>query len=60
LTGFQKAAGYNDAMVQGMKENYGPLLDATDIADAICYVVNQPAHVHVCDIVVRPTRQDYP
>jgi NADP-dependent 3-hydroxy acid dehydrogenase YdfG len=60
LTGFQAAAGYSDDMVNGFKENYGPLLAADDIADAVCHIVSQPPHVHVCDISVRPTRQDYP
>jgi hypothetical protein len=27
---------------------------------AIPYIVTQPPHVHISDIMVRPTRQDYP
>jgi NADP-dependent 3-hydroxy acid dehydrogenase YdfG len=60
LSGFQAAAGYTDEMVNGFKENFGPLLIGDDIANAIHYIVTQPPHVHICDIVVRPTRQDYP
>lgn len=30
------------------------------VADAIRFVVTRPPHVHVSDIVVRPTRQDHP
>jgi len=36
------------------------LLIGDDVADAIHYIVTQPPHVHISDIVVRPTRQDYP
>jgi NADP-dependent 3-hydroxy acid dehydrogenase YdfG len=60
LSGFQAGAGYSDEMVQSLVEKFGPLLTGDDVANAIHYVVTQPPHVHVCDIVVRPTRQDYP
>jgi NADP-dependent 3-hydroxy acid dehydrogenase YdfG len=60
LSGFQDAAGYNDAQVKHFHENFGPLLHGEDIANAIHFVVSQPPHVHVSDIMVRPTRQDYP
>ncbi len=60
ISGFQSAAGYSDAMVQDFHEKFGPLLQSGDIANAIQYVVNQPPHVHVSDIMVRATRQDYP
>lgn len=60
LSGFQAVAGYSDEMVAGFKESFGPLLTGDDIADAIHYMVTRPPHVHVGDIVVRPTRQDYP
>jgi NADP-dependent 3-hydroxy acid dehydrogenase YdfG len=60
LSGFQAAAGYTDKMVDGLKEGFGPLLIGDNIADAIHHIVTQPPHVHISDIVVRPTRQDYP
>ena len=60
LTGFQAVAGYNEEMVNGFKEKFGPLLVADDIANAVYHIVSQPPHVHICDISVRPTRQDYP
>jgi len=59
-SGFQAIAGYSDEMVQNLEDRYGPLPVADDIADAIYYIVSQPPHVHVSNIVVRPTRQDYP
>jgi NADP-dependent 3-hydroxy acid dehydrogenase YdfG len=60
VSGFQDAAGYSDALVQGFHERFGPLLTGEDIARSIHFIVTQPPHVHVSDILVRPTRQDYP
>ena len=60
LSGFQTVAAYSDEMVQGWKEKFGPLLAGDDIANAIYYMVTRPPHVHISDIIVRPTRQDYP
>ena len=60
LSGFQAAAGYSDEMVHGFHEKFGPLLIGDDIANAIYHIVTQPPHVHISDVVVRPTRQDYP
>ena len=60
LSGFQEVARYSDEMVNGFDEKFGPLLKGEDVANAIYFVVTQPPHVHISDIVVRPTRQDYP
>ncbi len=60
LSGFQDGAGYDDTQVQHFHEHFGPLLQPDDIARAIHFVVSQAPHVHVSDILVRPTRQDYP
>ena len=60
LSGFQAAAGYSDELVNSFHEKFGPLLIGDDIANAIYHIVTQPPHVHISDIVVRPTRQDYP
>ena len=60
MSGFQDAAGYSGDMVHNFEERYGPLLRGEDIASAIHYIVTQPPHVHVSEIMVRPTRQDYP
>lgn len=60
VSGFQDAAGYSDEMMQTLNDKFGPLLHGEDIANAIHYVVTQPPHVHVSDIMIRPTRQDYP
>lgn len=60
LSGFQTGAGYSDELVSGFEERFGPLLIGEDVANAIHFILAQPPHVHISDIVVRPTRQDYP
>ncbi|HSO19857.1 MAG TPA: SDR family oxidoreductase [Desulfosarcina sp.] len=60
VSGFQAAAGYDDDVVASFHEKFGPLLAGDDIAAAVHHIVSQPPHVHISDIVVRPTRQDYP
>ena len=60
LSGFQAEAGYSDELVQSFKDKFGPLLIGEDVANTIHFIVSQPPHVHISDIVVRPTRQDYP
>lgn len=59
-SGFQAAAGYSREMVANMEERFGPALVPDDVAKAVLFMVTQPPHVHVADLVVRPTRQDYP
>lgn len=60
VSGFQDAAGYSGDMVHNFEDRFGPLLHGEDVANAIHYIVSQPPHVHISDIMVRPTRQDYP
>lgn len=60
LSGFQATAGYTKEMVDGFNEKFGPLLTGSDIANAIYYIVTQEPHVNISNIIVRPTRQDYP
>ena len=60
VSGFQDGAGYSDDMVRNFDEKFGPLLYGDDVANAIHYIVSRPPHVHISDIMVRPTRQDYP
>lgn len=60
ISGFQAGAGYSDELVQTFQDRFGPLLLGEDIANAIHFVVSQPPHVHISDVMVRPTRQDYP
>jgi len=60
ISGFQDVAGYSDELVGNFHKNFGPLLVGDDIADAIYHIVSLPPHIHISDMVVRPTRQDYP
>lgn len=60
ISGFQAVAGYNQQTVDGFHERFGPVLMGEDIADAIYHAVSLPAHIHISDLVIRPTRQDYP
>jgi len=57
---FQQVAGYDPAWFKGRLEALGPMLDPADVARAVGYIASQPPHVHVSDILIRPTRQDYP
>jgi NADP-dependent 3-hydroxy acid dehydrogenase YdfG len=60
VSGFQAGAGYSDELTRGFNERFGPLLSPGEVAEAIHFIVSQPPHVHISDVVVRPTRQDYP
>ena len=60
LSEFQAVAGYTSELTEGFEQKFGPLLKPEDVARAIVFVVAQPAHVHVNDVVIRATRQDYP
>lgn len=57
---FQQVAGYDDQWFKGRQEALGPMLDGADVGRAVAYIATQPPHVHVSDILIRPTRQDYP
>ncbi len=60
ISGFQEAAGYSDKMVEDFTSRFGPLLYGEDVANAIAFMVSQPPHVQISDLMIRPTRQDYP
>lgn len=57
---FQDKAGYDPEGFGKVMDKFGPVLVPEDIARSIGFIVSQPASVHVCDVVIRPTRQDYP
>lgn len=57
---FQQVAGYEQAWFEGVRERIGPPLDPADVARSVAFVAAQPAHVHVSELMVRPTRQEYP
>ncbi len=57
---FQGVAGYDPKWVAEVFARIGPVLNPDDIARTIHFVVSQPPHVHLSDVLIRPTRQDYP
>lgn len=57
---FQGVAGYDPAWVKGVWDRIGPVLSPDDVARSVAFVAEQPASVHVSDVMIRPTRQDYP
>jgi NADP-dependent 3-hydroxy acid dehydrogenase YdfG len=59
-SGFQDVAGYTRQWFDDFSKRIGPVLDPQDVARAVGFIVSQPAHVHINDLVIRPTRQDYP
>jgi NADP-dependent 3-hydroxy acid dehydrogenase YdfG len=57
---FQKVAGYNEEnFFKGIK-HMGKLLAPQAIADGICWLLTQPPHVNVSEIMIRATGQNYP
>ncbi len=59
-TEFQHVAGYTSGLQRSFSDKFAPLLAAEDVARVIAFIAAQPAHVHINDVVLRPTRQDYP
>lgn len=57
---FQKVAGYNEENFYKGIAHMGKLLEPRAIADGICWLLSQPPHVNVSEIMIRPTRQNYP
>lgn len=57
---FQGVAGYDPAWVKTMWDRIGPPLTPADVSRSILFTAAQPPSVHVSDILIRPTRQDYP
>jgi NADP-dependent 3-hydroxy acid dehydrogenase YdfG len=57
---FQGVAGYEETWVKDVFERIGPPLTPDDVARSIAFIASQPAGVHISDLLIRPTRQDYP
>ena len=57
---FQAVAGYTPENFYKGVARFGKLLEPVDVAEAIVFAVSRPAHVHVNEMVIRPTGQDYP
>jgi NADP-dependent 3-hydroxy acid dehydrogenase YdfG len=59
-TEFQARAGYDIAAFDALEKEQGPFLQPENVADVVSFVITQPPHVHVNEIVIRPTRQVAP
>ncbi len=57
---FQSVAGYEPEWFDQVVARIGPILQPDDVARVVGFVVSQPPHVHINDVMIRPTRQDYP
>jgi NADP-dependent 3-hydroxy acid dehydrogenase YdfG len=57
---FQDAAGYDRESFGKFMDSISPVLAPEDISRLVMFIVSQPAHVCVNDVMIRPTRQEYP
>jgi NADP-dependent 3-hydroxy acid dehydrogenase YdfG len=57
---FQESAGYDPVTFGQFMDRIGPVLSPEDAARTISFIVTQPAHVHINEVMLRPTRQEYP
>ncbi|MDE2214849.1 MAG: SDR family oxidoreductase [Candidatus Omnitrophica bacterium] len=60
LSGFQDVAGYTQENFGKNVAQFGKLLEPQAIADGIVWLLSQPPHVNVSEIMIRPTGQTYP
>jgi hypothetical protein len=44
-------------VLESIRNQFGPRMEAADIADAISYIVTRPRHIAVNEILIRPTEQ---
>jgi NADP-dependent 3-hydroxy acid dehydrogenase YdfG len=45
-------------IVESIRSQLGQHMEASDIADAITYIVTRPRHVAVNELLIRPTEQE--
>lgn len=57
---FQDAAGYDRAQFGEFMRSISPVLTPSDIARLVTFIISQPPGVHMSEVMVRPTRQEYP
>lgn len=57
---FQEVAGYDAASFGAFMETISPVLSPEDVARVVLFITAQPAGVHINDVMLRPTRQEYP
>jgi NADP-dependent 3-hydroxy acid dehydrogenase YdfG len=57
-TATELASHNRPEVLESLRSQFGQRMDATDIADAISYIVTRPRHVAVNEILIRPTEQE--
>jgi NADP-dependent 3-hydroxy acid dehydrogenase YdfG len=57
---FQEVAGYDPESFGRFMESIAPVLTPEDIARTVLFIASQSAGVHINDVMIRPTRQEYP
>ncbi|MFG0284721.1 MAG: SDR family oxidoreductase [Phycisphaerales bacterium JB039] len=57
---FQQVAGYDPQSFGEFMERIGPVLTPEDIARTVRFIVSQAPNVHLSEVMIRPTRQEYP
>ena len=60
ISGFQKVAGYDEESFSKGITHMGKLLEPQAVADGISWLLTQPPHVNVSEIMIRPTGQNDP
>ena len=60
VSGFQRVAGYTEDNFGRSVAKFGKLLEPQAVADGVLWLLQQPAHVNVSELMIRPTGQNYP
>ena len=56
-TATELASHNRPEVLESIRNQFGPRMDAADIADAITYIVTRPRHVAVNEMLIRPSEQ---
>jgi NADP-dependent 3-hydroxy acid dehydrogenase YdfG len=57
-TATELASHNRPEVLDAMRGQFGQVMEAADIADAIRYIVTRPRHVAVNEMLIRPTEQE--
>jgi len=57
-TATELASHNRPEVLQSIRSQFGQTMQASDIADAITYIVTRPRHVAVNEMLIRPTEQE--
>ena len=57
-TATELASHNRPEILEGIRSQFGQLMTASDVAEAISFIVTRPRHVAVNEILIRPTEQE--